>query len=239
MALGVDSPRRARPRAPVATKAPKRATKAAVKPEPSDDPSDDVVVGRPKAPRSSAATRCTLKGRRRRPDATEGDGGPTTATSSRSGRCRLHRKGDGATNLDPMAMYSECAIRVDPRGDARPRDPFLKTTRPSPRACDVEPAARRKIAYEYRRLQEHHDLVQEGNIGLMQAVKRYDPYRGVKPRRTPPGGSARTSCASSQQLAPREARRRRPSGSSSSTSARRRTSSSRWASTVPRRSRSG
>jgi RNA polymerase sigma-32 factor len=24
------------------------------------------------------------------------------------------------------------------------------------------------------------DLVQEGNIGLMQAVKRYDPYRGVK-----------------------------------------------------------
>jgi RNA polymerase sigma-32 factor len=24
------------------------------------------------------------------------------------------------------------------------------------------------------------DLIQEGNIGLMQAVKRYDPYRGVK-----------------------------------------------------------
>ncbi len=24
------------------------------------------------------------------------------------------------------------------------------------------------------------DLVQEGNMGLMQAVKKYDPYRGVK-----------------------------------------------------------
>jgi len=38
-----------------------------------------------------------------------------------------------------------------------------------------------KIAYEYRRA--HHnllDLVQEGNIGLLQAVRKYDPYRGVK-----------------------------------------------------------
>lgn len=38
-----------------------------------------------------------------------------------------------------------------------------------------------KIAYEYRRAHRNLlDLVQEGNIGLMQAVKRYDPYRGVK-----------------------------------------------------------
>ncbi len=38
-----------------------------------------------------------------------------------------------------------------------------------------------KIAYEYRRAHKNLlDLVQEGNIGLMQAVKRYDPYRGVK-----------------------------------------------------------
>jgi len=38
-----------------------------------------------------------------------------------------------------------------------------------------------KIAYEYRRAYKNMmDLVQEGNIGLMQAVKKYDPYRGVK-----------------------------------------------------------
>lgn len=38
-----------------------------------------------------------------------------------------------------------------------------------------------KIAYEYKRAYRNMmDLVQEGNIGLMQAVKRFDPHRGVK-----------------------------------------------------------
>jgi RNA polymerase sigma-32 factor len=38
-----------------------------------------------------------------------------------------------------------------------------------------------KIAYEYRRAYKNiMDLIQEGNIGLMQAVKKYDPHRGVK-----------------------------------------------------------
>lgn len=38
-----------------------------------------------------------------------------------------------------------------------------------------------KIAYEYRRAYKNiMDLVQEGNVGLMQAVKKYDPTRGVK-----------------------------------------------------------
>jgi RNA polymerase sigma-32 factor len=38
-----------------------------------------------------------------------------------------------------------------------------------------------KIAYEYRRAFKNiMDLIQEGNIGLMQAVKKYDPNRGVK-----------------------------------------------------------
>jgi RNA polymerase sigma-32 factor len=38
-----------------------------------------------------------------------------------------------------------------------------------------------KIAHEYRQAHRNLlDLVQEGNIGLMQAVKKYDPYRGVK-----------------------------------------------------------
>lgn len=38
-----------------------------------------------------------------------------------------------------------------------------------------------KIAHEYRRAHRNLlDLVQEGNIGLLQAVRKYDPYRGVK-----------------------------------------------------------
>ncbi|HEX7704515.1 MAG TPA: sigma-70 family RNA polymerase sigma factor, partial [Kofleriaceae bacterium] len=38
-----------------------------------------------------------------------------------------------------------------------------------------------KIAYEYRRAHRNLlDLVQEGNIGLIQAVGKFDPYRGVK-----------------------------------------------------------
>ncbi|MFO0658517.1 MAG: RNA polymerase factor sigma-32 [Polyangiaceae bacterium] len=55
---------------------------------------------------------------------------------------------------------------------------------------DVQAAARMvtanlrlvvKIAYEYRRAYKNiMDLIQEGNIGLMQAVKKFDPNRGVK-----------------------------------------------------------
>ena len=38
-----------------------------------------------------------------------------------------------------------------------------------------------KIAQEYRRAHQNLlDLIQEGNIGLIQAVQKYDPYRGVK-----------------------------------------------------------
>lgn len=38
-----------------------------------------------------------------------------------------------------------------------------------------------KIAYEYRRAAFNVlDLIQEGNVGLMHAVKKYDPFKGVK-----------------------------------------------------------
>ena len=38
-----------------------------------------------------------------------------------------------------------------------------------------------KLAHEYRRAAfSLLDLIQEGNVGLMQAVQKYDPFRGVK-----------------------------------------------------------
>ena len=38
-----------------------------------------------------------------------------------------------------------------------------------------------KIAREYRRQRESlMELIQEGNVGLSEAIQRYDPYRGVK-----------------------------------------------------------
>jgi len=38
-----------------------------------------------------------------------------------------------------------------------------------------------KIAHEYRRAYKNLlDLIQEGNIGLLQALRKYDPFRGVK-----------------------------------------------------------
>jgi RNA polymerase sigma-32 factor len=38
-----------------------------------------------------------------------------------------------------------------------------------------------KIAFKYQRFYKNVlDLIQEGNVGLMQAVKKYDPHRGVR-----------------------------------------------------------
>jgi RNA polymerase sigma-32 factor len=88
--------------------------------------------------------------------------------------------------LDPLQIYIQDIRRYPLLSRADEHDlavEFLKTG-------DVE-AARRlvtsnlrlvvKIAHEYRRAHRNLlDLIQEGNVGLVQAVKKYDPYRGVK-----------------------------------------------------------
>jgi RNA polymerase sigma-32 factor len=92
----------------------------------------------------------------------------------------------GLARLDPLQAY----MREVQRHPLLSTDEEHKLAVQYAKDQDREVAARLvtanlrlvvKIAYEYRRAYRNMmDLVQEGNIGLMQAVKRYDPYRGVK-----------------------------------------------------------
>jgi len=88
--------------------------------------------------------------------------------------------------FDPMAAYLREVQRhplLTPEETHELAVRFVENQDPSSAAQLVTANLRLvvKIAYEYRRAYKNiMDLVQEGNIGLMQAVKRYDPYRGVK-----------------------------------------------------------
>jgi len=96
------------------------------------------------------------------------------------------RGGGGLARLDPMQQYLREVQRHPLLTPQEEHDLAVKYVG----SGDVAAAARLvtanlrlvvKLAYEYRRAYKNiMDLVQEGNIGLMQAVKRYDPYRGVK-----------------------------------------------------------
>ena len=94
--------------------------------------------------------------------------------------------GTGMERLDPMAAYLREIQRhplLTPEQTHELAAKFVETQDPAVAARLVTANLRLvvKIAYEYRRAYKNiMDLVQEGNIGLMQAVKRYDPYRGVK-----------------------------------------------------------
>ncbi|HEY4014776.1 MAG TPA: RNA polymerase factor sigma-32 [Polyangiaceae bacterium] len=100
-----------------------------------------------------------------------------------------HRDAGGASSIerfDALSMYLREVQRHPLLSPEETHDLAVKFTKTQ----DAAAAARLvtsnlrlvvKIAYEYRRAYKNiMDLVQEGNIGLMQAVKRYDPYRGVK-----------------------------------------------------------
>ncbi len=98
-----------------------------------------------------------------------------------------HRADTALVKFDPLQRYlqelsqyelltkeeeKEFAIRVQEEGD---RDAAYRLITSNLRLVV-------KIAIDFQRLwmQNLLDLIQEGNIGLMQAVQKFDPYRGVK-----------------------------------------------------------
>ncbi len=115
-----------------------------------------------------------LDGARERSDAEVEAPASSAATSSSIAR------------FDPMGAYLREVQRhplLTPEETQRLAVRLVETGDPQAAAALVTANLRLvvKIAYEYRRAYKNiMDLVQEGNIGLMQAVKRYDPYRGVK-----------------------------------------------------------
>jgi RNA polymerase sigma-32 factor len=107
------------------------------------------------------------------------DDGPTSTA--------ITRTGDSLSRFDPLAAYMREVQRHPLLSQDEQHDLAVKYHK-NPE--DLAAAARLvtanlrlvvKLAYEYRRAYKNMmDLIQEGNIGLMQAVKKYDPYRGVK-----------------------------------------------------------
>ena len=109
------------------------------------------------------------------------EAGPRTSTAPRRGA-----GGEGLVRYDPLRAYMaevsrhpvlsreeehELAVRYQQTGDV---DAAYRLVASNLRLVV-------KIAHEYRRTAfQLLDLVQEGNLGLMQAVKKYDPWKGVK-----------------------------------------------------------
>jgi RNA polymerase sigma-32 factor len=98
-----------------------------------------------------------------------------------------HRADTALVKFDPLQRYlqelsqyelltkqeeREFAVRVQEEGD---REAAYRLVTSNLRLVV-------KIAIDFQRLwmQNLLDLIQEGNIGLMQAVQKFDPYRGVK-----------------------------------------------------------
>jgi RNA polymerase sigma-32 factor len=101
------------------------------------------------------------------------------ATLTRSSGATLARRDPLATYMSETRRYPlltpeeehALAVRLVEHGD----------TAAARRLIEANLRLVVKIAYEYRRAHRNLlDLVQEGNIGLIQAVGKFDPYRGVK-----------------------------------------------------------
>jgi RNA polymerase sigma-32 factor len=99
----------------------------------------------------------------------------------------IQRSGESLGRFDPLSAYMREVQRhplLSPDEEHRLAVDYQKNPDDVAAAARLVTANLRlvvKIAYEYRRAYKNMmDLIQEGNIGLMQAVKKYDPYRGVK-----------------------------------------------------------
>jgi RNA polymerase sigma-32 factor len=116
----------------------------------------------------------------------EEDGQDTAPPSPAPALARRATRDDGLVRYDPLRAYlaevsrhpvlsreeeHELAVRYRETGDLEAAYKLV--------ASNLRLVV--KIANEYRRAAfQTLDLVQEGNLGLMQAVKKYDPFKGVK-----------------------------------------------------------
>jgi len=102
------------------------------------------------------------------------------------GAGKKRERGGSLVKRDPLQAYMTEARRYPLLTPQEEHDLAVKLFE-----AGEKPAARKlieanlrlvvKIAYEYRRAHKNLlDLIQEGNIGLIQAVGKFDPYRGVK-----------------------------------------------------------
>ena len=117
-------------------------------------------------------------------DGEDGDGDPELEKTAQAEQAKS--RGGSLAKRDPMAAYmlevrryplltpeeeKHLAVQLVEHGD----------TASARRLIEANLRLVVKIAYEYRRAHRNLlDLVQEGNIGLIQAVGKFDPYRGVK-----------------------------------------------------------
>lgn len=109
---------------------------------------------------------------------------PVASTSAETALVPLRR---GPLSVrDPLQIYMDEAKRYPLLSPEEEKELAIRFSKQG----DLD-AARRlvtanlrlvvKIAHEYRKAYRNLlDLVQEGNVGLMHAVKKFDPYRGVK-----------------------------------------------------------
>ncbi len=146
--------------------------------EPDDDPDEDVVDAALEAVEDMDEASASSSDEARRDRSV--------------GKLALRRDGGGASSGEAISRWDplQAYMREVQQHSLLSREEEHDLAKEYVESGDVNAAARLvtanlrlvvKIAYEYRRAYRNMmDLIQEGNIGLMQAVKRYDPYRGVK-----------------------------------------------------------